>query len=175
MTQDGSIIQSGRGKTLQGLIGSTQPLGHQSSLEIILTHGDYFPKAYGIKLKIYFTEKLPTTTPTSSTVVPIPKWQCGVPPLATRIIGGSPAIDGEIPYQALIVRSTNYYDKLCGATLVSEWHVVTSVQCTYIPFKVIVGAVNPTPATAIVLDYETITIHESYTTTTSKSTFQNFC
>merc|ERR1712121_380640 len=63
------------------------------------------------------------------------KCVCGVsgPVESNRIVNGTDALDGEIPWQ-VFVASYNPIDRMyevCGGTVVTDRHVVTAAHCTY--------------------------------------------
>jgi len=79
------------------------------------------------------TTPAPTAAPTS----PSPSRECGVNAkrFQTRIVGGRPADPDEWPWLAALVhKSGRGSGQYCGATLISDTHVLTAAHCLA-PFK----------------------------------------
>jgi len=87
------------------------------------------------------TTQPPTTTttprPTAAPTSPSPTRECGVNAkrFQTRIVGGRPADPDEWPWLAALVhKSGRGSGQYCGATLISDTHVLTAAHCLA-PFK----------------------------------------
>ncbi|GJQ74679.1 hypothetical protein Trydic_g21531 [Trypoxylus dichotomus] len=78
-----------------------------------------------------------------------------------RIVGGRPAIEGEIPYQVSIRRSYND-EHFCGGTLVTAKHVLLAAHCMYYTW----GGLLPPIVVSVVAGQLTLPI-------TGKSVYRN--
>jgi len=100
--------------------------------------------------------------------------KCGQQSMASRIVGGSKAVLGEVPWQVgILYKYANGQETypFCGGTIVSAYHVITAAHCITIKragnYAVIYGTLDYGSWTSI--DVQTVYNHKDY----EKRTYKN--
>uniref|UniRef100_A0A8C5Q513 Peptidase S1 domain-containing protein n=1 Tax=Leptobrachium leishanense TaxID=445787 RepID=A0A8C5Q513_9ANUR len=94
---------------------------------------------------------------------------CGFPVISSRVVGGSDAVHGEWPWQALV----QFEDRFtCGGSLINEQWVLSAAHCVKPPsqYAIALGMLQTSGSNphSIVLKVDDIMSHPAYTKTGSK-------